>query len=353
MRKGAQHEKNTVRTIRKNLVSWLAISVVVMMSCGIYFGTFFYAQSMAETLASYGDETHFEDFNILAVTGLKADEIEQLRQMEGILDAEGTWRVPDSGLLFRGTETEVVVNALTTRLSLVELLEGTLPQKDGECALTQHIMNERGIQLGDTVQLSYGGDLPDELMKSDTFVVTARVNHPDCLSTGFDDQVFLSMDAFDLEEVHDNYNCVRVDADLPADEHTSFDSYSDSVGAVRDRVREYLEPIGASHDVRTREEAEQELSDARDEADEKLSDAREDIKEAEEKIEKAQKKINRADKKVLKAEKKLADADKELSDADRKVADAEKKIAKAERTIAKNQKKLKKARGSTAPAGES
>ncbi len=70
--------KNTVRTIRKNLVSWLAISVVVMMCCGIYFGTFFYAESMAKSLASFGDKTCFEDFDILAVTGLKADEIEQL-----------------------------------------------------------------------------------------------------------------------------------------------------------------------------------------------------------------------------------------------------------------------------------
>lgn len=87
--------KNTLRTIRKNFVSWLAISVVVMMCCGMYFGTFFYAQAVAKTTNRYASRTGFEDFNLIAVAGLKENELEQLRSMDGINDVEVT--VADRG----------------------------------------------------------------------------------------------------------------------------------------------------------------------------------------------------------------------------------------------------------------
>lgn len=334
--------KNTLRTIRKNFVSWLAISVVVMMCCGIYFGTFFYAQAMAKTVNSYASGTGFEDFNLIAVAGLKENELDQLRSIDGIADVEGTWRIANCGLRFQDREADVDVYGLTTRLSRAEILEGRLPERDGECALTGHVMEENGIALGDTVQLAYSGDAPEDLMKSDRFTVTARVNHPDCLSTQFGDLVFLAPDAFDMESVDDNYSCVRVAADLGLSADSSFEEYTAAMTSLRIRVREHLDSIGAEHDRVTREDANQELDEARAEADEKLGDAKNDIDEAEDKIEDAQGKIEDADQKVVEAEDKIADAEKKIADAEKKIARNEKKLKKAKKQLRSGKKKLKK-----------
>lgn len=335
--------KNALRTIRKNIVSWLAISVVVMMCCGMYFGTFFFAQAVAQTTNRYASGTDYEDFNLIAVAGLKENELDKLRSIDGIADVEGTWRISDCGLRFQNREADVDVYGLTTRLARPEILEGRLPERDGECALTGHVMEEYGIALGDTVQLVYSEDAPEDLMKSDRFTVTARVNHPDCMGAGFGDLVFLAPDAFDMESVNDNYSCIRVDADLGLSADSSFEEYTAAMTALRIRMREQLDSIGEEHDRTTREDANQELDDARAEADEKLGDAKNDIDEAEDKIEDAQGKLDDADQKVADAEDKIADAEKKIAKNEKKLKKAKKKYRSGKKKLKKLDKKLKSA----------
>ena len=72
--------KDSVRNIKKNFVSWLAVSIVTMICCGVYFGALFYVDSMSRVATEFAQGTNYEDINIIASSGLKAEEIERLKR---------------------------------------------------------------------------------------------------------------------------------------------------------------------------------------------------------------------------------------------------------------------------------
>lgn len=329
--------KNSIRTIRKNLVSWIAVSIVTMIGCGVFFATFFYAQSMVDRTREYFIRNVFEDYNIMASQGLNEEEIDEFAHSQGIKDAEGTWRLDSSGLVFGDRDIDVEVYGLTKRISLPELISGELPAKAGECALTVDTMEKYGIKLGDVVKLTPSLDLPEDFITSDTFTVTAQVNHSDNFCRGLSTPVYLAEESFNKEAMDGNYNYIRVDGGFSGNSSVISDDYSQKIDGMTAGAKNELEKIGKSHDQRVRDEANQKLQDAKKEADEKLSAARKNIK-------KAEKEIAKADDKIKEAKEKIADGEQEIRDNEKKLKKAKKKIRSAEKKRKKGKKKLKRAK---------
>lgn len=332
---------NALRGIRQSFLSWLAISIVTMLGCGVFFGAYFYTQSILGNTEAFFAATNFEDFNVLPTGGLKEDEIDELRSVPGVSDVEGTYRLSDSILSIGGRSIDAELIGLTRRISTPQLLEGTLPVQDGECALCREYMEQYDIHLGDGVELTPGKDSPEGLLRSSSFRVTASIRHPDSLWTGDTKvMVFLPLEAFDTESVDNNFTYLRLDADIPSEYGMFSTAYEENLIGVKTDVRSRLRTLTASHDERLRADAQAELDDAKAEAKEKLADASKEIDDAEQKIADAKGKISDADGKVADAEQKLQDARKELDDKEKELKTGKKKLKKAKKKLSSMKKKL-------------
>ena len=81
--------KDSVRNIWKKKVTALSIAVVVMLSVGVFLGVFYYMKALNREGTSYYKETNFKDFDIISSQGISEDEIDRLKNVEGISDIEG------------------------------------------------------------------------------------------------------------------------------------------------------------------------------------------------------------------------------------------------------------------------
>ena len=326
----------TIRSIKKSWVSWLAMSVVTMIGCGVCFGVYFYADALADKGEKYYAETAFEDIGVIATEGLSSDEIKKLEEVPGIRTARGCYYFPDAVLKTADERKQVAIYTITEDISQLSLIDGQLPAGESECALTADEMKRLSLKRGDQVELFLtDNDLPEDLMKAESFTVTAVVNHPESIQNENDMYVYLPEAAIDTEKIEDYYTYIRLESDVDEGLSSMSSEYRSALLPVKDALKEKLSVIGPQHDAEARKKAQDKLDKEK--------------RKAEKKLNKAKKKIDKADKKLADADKKLKDAHKKIKDADKKIADAEKeiednanKLSKAKKEIKKGEKKIKK-----------
>ena len=61
---------DTLRNIRANFISWLAIVIVVMITCGVYCGVFYYADAMENKADEFYKKNNLNDLTIISAMGL-------------------------------------------------------------------------------------------------------------------------------------------------------------------------------------------------------------------------------------------------------------------------------------------
>lgn len=170
--------KDALRNIRKQKVSWFAIVVIAMLSVTAYLGINFASQGIDRNANRFYDETRFRDIEILSTLLITPKDIEALRDVEGVADAEGVLQT--SGKIERSLLRENVdVVSLTERINISQLLEGRLPETDGECAVEKTILTDLELSVGDTIHITDArGNTAEYLLRQD-FVITGVVHHPD------------------------------------------------------------------------------------------------------------------------------------------------------------------------------
>ena len=335
--------KETIRSIKKSWVSWLAMSVVTMIGCGVCFGVYFYGNALEDKGESFFAETAYEDIGIIATQGLAQDEVGELEEIPGIRTARGCYYFPDAVLKTDADRKQVAVYTITDDLSQLKLVEGQLPEKENECALTADEMKRLSLKPGDQVELFLTDeDLPEDLMKAESFTVTAAADHPESVQNESDMYVYLPEAAIDTEKIEDYYTYIRLETDADEGLSSLGSKYPSSLQPVKEAVKEKLSVIGPEHDKKAKKKAQDKLDKEKKKAEKKLAKAQKDIDKADKKIADADKKIKDAHKKIDEADEKVADADKKIADAEDEIEDNASKLSKAKKEIKKGEKELNK-----------
>ena len=201
--------KDTLRNIRSNFVSWLAIVVVTMIGCGTYCGSIFYMDELVTIAADLYQTTNYEDLMITSAQGLTENEIEELRTVDGISDAEGTYRVRDAFIYSDDEKLSSELFAVNSRVSMPDLVDGQLPLEGNECAVTADTMKKLGIKTGDSIKVSLPG-----MKNAFNYKVTGTVNHGEQFHTEDTYYVFVPKDSLEFSAMPDRYNYILLDADL-------------------------------------------------------------------------------------------------------------------------------------------
>ena len=375
--------KDIIRTIRRTLPRFLSIFFIVALGVAFYSGIRVTEKDMKITADRQFDDSEFMDLEIIGTLGLSDRDLEAVKQLSGVVKAEGSYSV-DTICQKEGEQDEYVtkVMAATDELNQITVTEGKMPSAQDECLVDEIFARENGFEIGDTLVLSSGTDTTlSDTLKKNSYKITGIGKSPAYLSmergsseigsgsvSGF---LVVPKEAFCL----DVYTEIYITADDAADELAYTDAYNDTVKKTQDQLEgiqdqrndERLQEIQdeANEEIakqektfqKEKDKALQELSDAEkqledakkqiDDSEKTLSDSRKEIEDGEEEIEKGWeeynnglKQINDAKEEIEKGRTTLEDEEKKLSSSESQITQQESNLKKSEQQIQKKESEL-------------
>lgn len=169
MTKGMRKDFN--REIRHNFSRFLSIMLIVVLGVAFFSGLRAAKPAMQATADLQYDDENLMDIRVAGTLGVTDGDIEALKKIDGISDAEGTY---EKDFLCETGDKEVVakVMSLTDRINLLKVSEGRYPESYNECIADQKFLDASGYRIGDTVKLTTGTDEKySQYLETDEFTI--------------------------------------------------------------------------------------------------------------------------------------------------------------------------------------
>ena len=126
--------KNFYMEIRHSLGRFLSIFFIVAIGCAFFSGIRASEPDMRYSGDAYFDEKNLMDIQVMSTMGLTEDDLDAIRAVDGVLDAEGSYAT-DVLCTIRGNQVAVHVMALQDKMNQAQLEDGRLPEKENECVI--------------------------------------------------------------------------------------------------------------------------------------------------------------------------------------------------------------------------
>lgn len=328
---------DALRNIRKQLVSYLSICLVIMLGIGACLTTVFMKTGINREAAEYYNDRAFKDFEMISSLGASAANVEAITNTPGVVAAEGVLRY-DGSLRSGDQKRNITAISLTEHVSVPVLVDGRFPSASDECAIGEDFSEISGIGIGDTavIYLNDNEGSGDPLV-THTFKITGLIKHPDYVHRKLTDTVVLPMSAFSGNEDERVYTQVFVKTEnVPTDEVFK-DDYYDHVSDEKSS----LEALCTDLEAARAGEARTQILDA---IDEEWAKAQTELADAQAEIDSGSKELNSrlaaGRSKLKNARKKL---DKKLKDGEISIADYEKQLADAKAAVEEGTKEVDEA----------
>lgn len=338
MKKKALH-KELFRTIKRTWNRYLAIILIVLLGVAFFSGIRATKPDMQLSADAFYDASNFYDIRVLGTFGLTDEDVTQIGTIDGVESVEPAYSVD---VLCKTQEKRLVIKmmSLTKDINQLELLEGRLPQKTGECLADTKFMESTGLHVGDTVTVESGteDDISDSLQDAAyTIVGTGKTTIYLSLERGssaigsgeINSFLVVCPEEFTLEA----YTEIYVTTTQTDDKNTYGDSYQDRI----DTIVSDVEGLEEEQCKKRYEEVKKEIED-------KIADGEAEVKDGEKKIADAEQKIADGEAELADAKQKIEDAEEELQTQSDKLSDAKQQIADGETKLADAKPKLTDAR---------
>lgn len=286
--------KHLFKTIQKNLVSFFAVALMAGTGIAVYLGDQSAAKAILERANDYFIENQLQSFEISSMYGITDDDIEAMKELEGIDEAEGGYST--IGILDSDESNgklQIRVHSLLDNMNLPIVLEGTLPETANQAAIEQKMAEEENIQVGDTIVVEHNGEL-----KENTFLVTAIINQPSfCCARSLDTRgmsnigigsayyyIALPKESFDSSYFSNSYTTAYV-KNYELDNYFYFsDEYKEKEAALKEQLQQLGETRAAIR-----------LEEVRESVDNQIVESEETLQEYETAIQSAKELIGQLD----------------------------------------------------------
>lgn len=257
--------KNLYQSIRKSIGRYLAIVAIIALGAGMFVGLLMTKSDMVATGQKYMDDQNMFDLRLVSSVGWDLEDVEKIRQMEGVVDAEGL--IYQDVIVRVGEADDNTVHrfyAMPETINRLQLLGGRMPQGPNEC-LADGFHADDSI-LGTTVTLSEeNSDDVVESLNSQTYTVVGYVSTPLYMdmnrgtttvgSGSLSGYFFLPRSAFDV----DYYSEIHVT--IPGDYAVYTEAYNEAMRSAAERIEPQLIPMVEQRKDRVLIEAEVEYAD--------------------------------------------------------------------------------------------
>ena len=132
------YRKNTLRTFKSTASRFAAVFAIVALGVGFLAGLNATPIDMKESMERYMDDGNFYDLRIVSTLGLTDEDVDALRQVEGVRQVQPGY----SADLLVEVDGDTVVSRVhslpapeNNTINQLNLVEGRLPEKSGECVI--------------------------------------------------------------------------------------------------------------------------------------------------------------------------------------------------------------------------
>ena len=264
------------RSIRGSLGRFLAIIGIVALGCGFFAGLQMSGPDMRASADRYYDGTHLWDIRLLSTLGFSDDDVQRVRDIEGIADAmpsistdvmmqtgdeQTAVRVsllPDGASDGETSDGVTVASDDDEYLNRLLLRDGRWPTAEDECVVSADTAAGEP-RIGQTIRVLYGTDALDETLDSREFTVVGTVsssNYPYTVSFGSTTLGSGMIEQYLYTEIY-----ATVEG---ADAHESgSDDYEQTVTRVADRIDQDIDDLAAARLDDVKRPLQQELDERR------------------------------------------------------------------------------------------
>ena len=254
------------RSIRGSLGRFLAIIGIVALGCGFFAGLQMSGPDMRASADRYYDGTHLWDIRLLSTLGFSDDDVQRVRDIEGIADAmpsistdvmmqtgdeQTAVRVsllPDGASDGETSDGVTVASDDDEYLNRLLLRDGRWPTAEDECVVSADTAAGEP-RIGQTIRVLYGTDALDETLDSREFTVVGTVsssNYPYTVSFGsttlgsgmIEQYLYAPRDAFAADAAYTEIYATVEGADA---HESGSDDYEQTVTRVADRIERPLQ----------------------------------------------------------------------------------------------------------------
>ena len=303
--------KTTLREIRGSFGRWIAILAIIALGVGFFSGLKVCKEDFIQTGDQYIKAHNLYDYELLTTLGLEEEDVEIIRQVEGVKNAEGSYSTDALIALDETEDTEgeyvATIHMISNEINTTSLKAGTMPGEPDQFIGDSRYFTEDDI--GTTVKISDSNDKDTrDMFAYDEYQLTGIADSPVYLnfergSTSLGNGtisffMYIPEDGWDS----DVYTEIYVDF---AQDYTIFsEEYEANANVMEKRLTEALDQCG-----------ERRYDKIIDEAREKLADAEQQVSDAEAELE-----THRLD--LINARQELEDGEQALEENRQKLTQA-------------------------------
>ena len=320
-------KKKLKKNIKKSITHSFGrfISIMLLMALGAFalVGLAVTGPDMRATGTTYFKKYNTADITILSDYGIDKSEEEYISKASNIKEKEYLYL---KDVVVKDTNTSFRIFSKPENISKYELVEGTLPEKDDEIAISNN--NKEKYKIGDIIEFTEKENAQGkETLKRHEFKICGYINSSEIISdvnmgqttagTGeLNGYAITNADNFDSD--------VYMMAKLVFADTQNLNQYSDEYNEKIRVHKEELENLLSEQQNIRMSSIKSEYQEKIDEGQSKLDQGKQELEDARTSLEDAKNKIENAKNEIAENEQKLANAQKQINEAESKIASNEK-----------------------------
>lgn len=323
--------KSTCREIKKTLGRFLGILVIIAIGCAFFTGLKSVKPDMELAGEKYFVKSKFMDYQLLSNIGFNDQDVKSVQETKGVKMAEAFYSLDTMGSINEQSKV-IKVSSLPENINMLQLREGRLPEKSGECVVLSGKIG-KGIRPGDSITLTSGTDKAlSESIKVDRYEVVGTVTSPLYITNelgtsrigngSVQEMIFVQREDFVLS--------VYTEISLVLDGTDNLKPFSEAYPEYIAPYRTSLEELG---EIRAKERQAEIVHDAESELAEKEADYQEGIKKLEDSQAKFQTEMSDAEAKLSEAQQKINHSKKELDEKEKEYQEGIRELANKRETF--------------------
>lgn len=322
--------KDFFMEIRKAPSRFLSIFLIVTLGVAFFSGIRSTEPDMTLTADEFYDSHNFTDIRIQGTLGLTEEDLAAVSSLEDVKWAVGG-KSADLLAQYNDALLNFKVIADLGDKNKIDVTEGRMPEKVGECLIDAGTMTDYGYQIGDSISFLSpdDSDLSDTLCQ-DSYTIVGIGSSPEYISYSrgsttigdgsLDAFVIVTPEAFSL----DVYTYIDV-ASVKAESAIVYsDAYDEAVSDLKKTIEDTLSDERCQiRYTSVVDEAQSKIDDAQEELDQASADAKSKLSDALTELEDGEKQYQDGLDQIEENEKKLADAYQQLTDAQTQLEDGQ------------------------------
>lgn len=169
--------KNLLRTVKCSLGRYLAIVCIIALGSSMFVGLLSTKSDMVLTGQTYLDAQNMFDLTLISTCGWSEAEVEQLRSLSGVAEAEGGITIDAFVQRDGGADKVYKLHSLPQSVSVPYLLGGRMPQAADECLIDGFGKTDAVLGTRLTISQTNDSDLTDSFAVRE-FTVVGYVSSP-------------------------------------------------------------------------------------------------------------------------------------------------------------------------------